>query len=157
MTSATIERTKGIRRTHDSREQARDDRNRGHGSHQARVPRTAIKGNMLTAGAALQPIVPVRVRGCLADSFRLAEAQPGTSLTVSVRLISRASLLDRVAGEITRLLISTKARLAATMPVAAGDIERDHSQSIQPMISQLRTAIASRLAQRATIDTDASG
>jgi TRAP-type uncharacterized transport system substrate-binding protein len=44
------------------------------------------------------------------------------TFAVSVRLVSRASLPDRVAGELTRLLINTKAKLLTTLP-AVGQME----------------------------------
>jgi uncharacterized protein len=39
-----------------------------------------------------------------------------------MRLVARASLPDRVAGEITRVMLSTKAKLASTLPVV-GEME----------------------------------
>lgn len=49
--------------------------------------------------------------------------------TVAVRtlLVSRASLPDRVAGELTRLLLTTKAKLVATLP-AAGQMEAPETE-----------------------------
>ena len=44
-------------------------------------------------------------------------AEAINTFAVSVRLVTRASLPDRVAGEVTRLLLSTKAKLASTLPV----------------------------------------
>lgn len=41
------------------------------------------------------------------------------TFAVSVRLISRASMPNRVAGEITRMLLATKAKLATTLPAVA--------------------------------------
>ena len=49
-------------------------------------------------------------------------AEAINTFAVSVRLVARASLPDRVAGEITRLLLSTKAKLASTLPVV-GEME----------------------------------
>jgi TRAP-type uncharacterized transport system substrate-binding protein len=58
--------------------------------------------------------------------------------TVAVRLllVSRASLPDRVAGELTRLLMTTKAKLVATLPAAAQleapDTERSSLLPVHP-------------------------
>jgi TRAP transporter TAXI family solute receptor len=41
------------------------------------------------------------------------------TFAVSVRLVSRASMPNRVAGEITRMLLATKVKLATTLPVVA--------------------------------------
>lgn len=41
------------------------------------------------------------------------------TFAVSVRLVARSSLPDRVAGELTRLLLSTKAKLAVTIPAVS--------------------------------------
>jgi TRAP transporter TAXI family solute receptor len=49
-------------------------------------------------------------------------AEAINTFAVSVRLVTRASLPDRVAGEITRLLLSTKAKLASTLPIV-GEME----------------------------------
>jgi len=49
-------------------------------------------------------------------------AEAINTFAVSVRLVTRASLPDRVAGEITRLFLSTKAKLASTLPVV-GEME----------------------------------
>ena len=45
-----------------------------------------------------------------------------TTVAVSVRLVALNSVLDYVAGELTRLLLTTRAKLAATMP-QVGEIE----------------------------------
>lgn len=45
-----------------------------------------------------------------------------TTVAVSVRLVAVNSVLDYVAGELTRLLLATRAKLAATMP-QVGEIE----------------------------------
>jgi hypothetical protein len=49
-------------------------------------------------------------------------AEAINTFAVSLRLVTRASLPDRVAGEITRLFLSTKAKLASTLPVV-GEME----------------------------------
>jgi TRAP-type uncharacterized transport system substrate-binding protein len=63
-------------------------------------------------------------------------AEAINTFAVSVRLVSRASLPDRVAGEITRLMLSTKAKLAATMPVVgetgAPDTEKTSLLPVHP-------------------------
>jgi TRAP-type uncharacterized transport system substrate-binding protein len=58
-------------------------------------------------------------------AFVVAPAIPGeevTTVAVTVRLVARSSMLNYVAGEITRLLLATRAKLAATVPTA-GEIE----------------------------------
>jgi uncharacterized protein len=63
-------------------------------------------------------------------------AEAINTFAVSVRLVARASLPDRVAGEITRLLLSTKAKLASTMPVvgemAAPETEKTALLPVHP-------------------------
>jgi uncharacterized protein len=63
-------------------------------------------------------------------------AEAINTFAVSVRLVTRASLPDRVAGEITRLLLSTKAKLASTMPVvgemAAPETEKTALLPVHP-------------------------
>lgn len=57
--------------------------------------------------------------------FVAAPATPGdavTTVAVTVRLVARKTLLNDVAGEITRLLLVTRAKLAATLP-RMGSIE----------------------------------
>jgi TRAP-type uncharacterized transport system substrate-binding protein len=58
------------------------------------------------------------------------------TFAVTVRLVSRASLPDRVAGEITRMLLATKARLAATVPdvgqMEAPDTEKTSLLPVHP-------------------------
>ncbi len=49
-------------------------------------------------------------------------AEAINTFAVSVRLVSRTSLPDRVAGELTRLLLSTKAKLVTSLP-AVGQME----------------------------------
>ncbi|KQP90763.1 TAXI family TRAP transporter solute-binding subunit [Methylobacterium sp. Leaf117] len=49
------------------------------------------------------------------------------TFAVRTLLVSRASLPDRVAGEITRLLLTTKAKLVATLP-AAGQMEAPETE-----------------------------
>ncbi|MGU3362347.1 TAXI family TRAP transporter solute-binding subunit [Methylobacterium sp. M6A4_1b] len=49
------------------------------------------------------------------------------SFAVRTLLVSRASLPDRVAGEITRLLLTTKAKVVATLP-AAGQMEAPETE-----------------------------
>jgi TRAP-type uncharacterized transport system substrate-binding protein len=58
-------------------------------------------------------------------AFVPAPASPGEELTtvaVTVRLVARKTMLNDVAGELTRLLLVTRAKLAATMP-RMGSIE----------------------------------
>jgi TRAP transporter TAXI family solute receptor len=58
-------------------------------------------------------------------AFLAAPASPVEALTtvaVTVRLVARKTMLNEVAGEITRLLLVTRAKLAATMP-RMGSIE----------------------------------
>jgi uncharacterized protein len=60
-----------------------------------------------------------------AGSFGGAPPEPAEAINtvaMSIRLVARASLPDRVVGEITRLLIATKAKLLATVP-AVGQME----------------------------------
>jgi hypothetical protein len=65
-------------------------------------------------------------------AFEAIEIKPGTfggtppepteainTVAVSVRLVSRASMPNRLAGEITRLLLATKAKLATSLPAVA--------------------------------------
>jgi hypothetical protein len=40
------------------------------------------------------------------------------TVAVAVRLVAKNSMLNDVAGEITRLLLTTRAKFAATLPVA---------------------------------------
>lgn len=49
------------------------------------------------------------------------------TFAVRTLLVSRASLPDRVAGEITRLMLTTKAKLVATLP-AAGQMEAPETE-----------------------------
>ena len=61
----------------------------------------------------------------LPGAFVAAPAVPGEELTtvaVAVRVVAKNSMLNDVAGEITRLLLSTRAKLAASLP-QAGQIE----------------------------------
>nr|WP_246733350.1 TAXI family TRAP transporter solute-binding subunit [Methylobacterium sp. BTF04] len=73
-------------------------------------------------------------------SYRSVEIKQGTfggtptepdesihTFAVRTLLVSRASLPDRVAGEITRLLLTTKAKLVATLP-AAGAMEAPETE-----------------------------
>ncbi|MFZ4535498.1 TAXI family TRAP transporter solute-binding subunit [Propionivibrio sp.] len=58
-------------------------------------------------------------------AFLAAPAIPGEDLTtvaVAIRLVAKNSMLNDVAGEITRLLLTTRAKLATTLP-QAGQIE----------------------------------
>lgn len=58
-------------------------------------------------------------------AFVAAPAVPDddvTTVAMSVRLVARNSMLDDVAGELTRLLLATRAKLAATWP-HAGQVE----------------------------------
>jgi TRAP-type uncharacterized transport system substrate-binding protein len=58
-------------------------------------------------------------------AFGGASLQPADTVdtvAVALRLVSRASLHNRTAGEITRIILATKAKLAASMP-AVGQIE----------------------------------
>lgn len=61
----------------------------------------------------------------LPGAFLAAPAVPGEELTtvaVAVRLVAQNSMLNDVAGEMTRLLLSTRAKLAASVP-QAGQVE----------------------------------
>ena len=75
-----------------------------------------------------------------APSYRSVEIKQGTyggtpsepdesihTFAVRTLLVSRASLPDRVAGEITRLMLTTKAKLVATVP-AAGQMEAPETE-----------------------------
>ncbi|HNG17498.1 MAG TPA: TAXI family TRAP transporter solute-binding subunit [Accumulibacter sp.] len=60
-----------------------------------------------------------------AAAFVAAPAVPDdevTTVALSVRLVARNSMLDDVAGELTRLLLATRAKLAVTWP-HAGQVE----------------------------------
>ncbi|GEP06310.1 TAXI family TRAP transporter solute-binding subunit [Methylobacterium oxalidis] len=63
-------------------------------------------------------------------------AETINTVAVRILLVSRASLPDRVAGELTRLLMTTKAKLAATLPAAAQmeapDTERSSLLPVHP-------------------------
>jgi hypothetical protein len=65
-------------------------------------------------------------------AFGAAPPQPEdkvNAVAVSVRLVSRASLANRGAGEITRIILATKAKLAASMP-AVGQIEAPSTEEV---------------------------
>ena len=72
-------------------------------------------------------------------TFGGTPTEPGETINtfaVRILLVSRAALPDRVAGELTRLLMTTKAKLVTTLPVAgqmeAPDTERSSLLPVHP-------------------------
>ena len=72
-------------------------------------------------------------------AFVAAPASPSgevTTVAVTVRLVARKSMLNDVAGEITRLLLVTRAKLAATLPrigqVEAPDTDKKGVLPVHP-------------------------
>ncbi|MCM8594046.1 TAXI family TRAP transporter solute-binding subunit [Accumulibacter sp.] len=73
-----------------------------------------------------------------AGGFLATPAVPDDSVStvsVSVRLVARNSMLDYVAGEMTRLLMVTRAKLAATVPGVGGMSapDTDKKQGVLPV------------------------